>query len=55
MTEMEQMTIHLLDDQRPVLYFGKEPRLTALLDTGALFPVWVKGGLCLSGSGAAQA
>ncbi len=52
---MKQFTLSLLNDQRPVLYFDDKPRKTALLDTGALFPVWIQdkqylekmGGVCV--------
>lgn len=38
---MEQFTIVLNDSfQRPIVYLNNWHGLNALLDTGALFPVW---------------
>lgn len=39
---MKQITLPLIEDmQRPVTYLSDWHRFYALLDTGALFPVWV--------------
>lgn len=40
---MRQFTLNLLEDQRPIMYFnmGNNVKVNAMLDTGALFPMWV--------------
>ena len=41
---MEQFTLDLLDNQRPIIYLelkDKKAKINAMIDSGALFPVWV--------------
>ena len=39
---MKQFTLELYDNiQRPVVYLPDWHKFNAMLDTGALFPVWV--------------
>lgn len=39
--EMKQFTMKLKDNQRPIVNLKKWNRLDAMIDTGALFPVWI--------------
>ena len=41
---MKQFTLNLMEDQRPIIYLGLKNdmvKVNAMLDTGALFPMWV--------------
>ncbi len=41
---MEQFTLDLLDNQRPIIYLelrDSKTKINAMLDSGALFPIWV--------------
>lgn len=42
--KLEQFTLDLLDNQRPIIYLelrDKKAKINAMLDSGALFPIWV--------------
>lgn len=52
---MKQFTMYLQDFQRPVIHLANWHKVNALIDTGALFPVWTEdekllelyGGVCV--------